>query len=108
MINDKELFQLFDKVAGEYVGQSDRLLDAFGLIIFGRLYGWRVARLVSSNKTWTVATKLFGDPKLLMPERAKYAHKSIGLAIVDKLGGYWDYIRGSKNLSSLEEKRSIL
>jgi hypothetical protein len=29
-----------------------------------------------------------------MPERGRLAHKSIGLAIVDKVGDYWEVIQG--------------
>jgi len=107
MISDQELMVLLDKIAGEYKGQSDDLISSFGMIILGRLYGWRVARLVTSSKDWTKATRLFGDPKLLMPERGKYAHKSLGLAIADKLGGYWNLIRSSGTIA-LEEKRKML
>ena len=106
MISDAELFELFDKVVSDYSGQIDDLSDAIGLIVIGRFFGWRVARLVSPSKTWTKATRLFGDPKLLMPERGRYAHKSLGLRIVDRLGGYWDYIRGSKPME-ISQKRAV-
>jgi hypothetical protein len=106
MINDAELMALFDKVGGEFRGQADDLADSFGMIILGRLYGWRVARLITPRRTWSIATKLFGDPKLLMPERGKHYKKSMGLAIVDKLGGYWDFIRQVKPMD-LEDRKML-
>jgi hypothetical protein len=29
------------------------------------------------------------------------------MAIVDNIGGYWDYIRGSKQLSDLKDRKFI-
>lgn len=105
MITEDELVANFvsDKLArqivratGEFHGQIGDFYEAVGMIVVGRLVGWRVMRLVSSRKCWSTAMTWFGDPKELMPERGHFAYKSVGLAIVDRLGGYWDFISGRK------------
>lgn len=104
MMTDKELMAEIDKVSGEFKGQIDDLYTAIGMIVMGRFFGWRVLRLTSSRSQWTRATRLFGDLKELMPERGKYAHKSMGLSIADKLGSYWDVVKGIVSVPMVERK----
>jgi len=42
-----------------------------------------------------------------MPQRGKYSHKSIGLRVVDEIGGYWDVIKGIVRVKS-ELKKEII
>jgi len=107
MITDAELMAKIDEVSGAFVGQIDDLYKVVGMIVVGRLYGWRVMRLITSGPLWKSAFKLFGDPKELMPQRGKYSHKSIGLRVVDEIGGYWDVIKGIVRVKS-ELKKEII
>jgi hypothetical protein len=94
MLSDAEWNEKIETVCGEFVGQIDDLYAVVGMMQVGRLYGWRVMRLASRRGHWSLAIKLFGDPKTLLPERGKLAHKSIGLAFVDKSHDYWEVIKG--------------
>lgn len=107
MINDEELMAKIEIALSEYSGQVDDFYSAVGMIVVGRLLGWRVMRLVAPSRIWSVAIKIFGDPKLLMPDRGKYAHKSVGLLLADKLGGYWDMIRGSKPPIPMHDRKMV-
>lgn len=107
MISDKELFEKIDDVSGQFVGQLDDLYKVVGMIVMGRLFGWRVVRLVSTPLLWRSATRLFGDPKELMPERGKYAYKSIGLRVVDEMGDYWNVIKGVNPVPA-EKKKEVM
>ena len=108
MLSDRELLDKIDEVTKNFKGQVDHLSDAIGLVILGRLVGWRVMRLVSSRRSWETATRLFGDLKEFLPERGRYAYKSLGLKIIDQIGGYWDFIRGSRDAMPLEKRRGML
>jgi len=99
MITDEELEAKIEKVCDGFVGQLDDLYAAVGLIVVGRRYGWRVMRLISSRRHWSLAADLFGDPKELMLERGRCYKKSLGCEIVDKVGEYWSFIRGHKTLA---------
>lgn len=99
MIDDKELDAKIDQVCDDFKGQLDDLYAAVGLIVVGRRYGWRVMRLISSRRHWSLASDLFGDPKDLMKERGRCYKKSIGCEIVDKAGEYWAFIKGHKPLA---------
>lgn len=95
------LYSKIEQVCTDFTGQIDHLYEVVGMVVAGRLFGWRVMRLVSSRRCWTLAFKLFGDPKLLMPERGSLTRKSIGLDIVDGIGRYWDVISGKSNRDDL-------
>lgn len=94
MITDEELLTKIDHVSGEFKGQLDDLYKIVGMIVMGRLFGWRVVRLASTRGLWTKANRYFGDIKELMPERGKYAHKSVGLKIADELGEFRNIVIG--------------
>ena len=105
IISDEELLKRIDTVSGEFKGQLDDLYKVIGMIVMGRFYGWRVVRLVSTRSLWATATKLFGDPKLLMDAEGKYASKSVGLKIVDDAGKYWEAVRG---VYPIQHRKEIL
>lgn len=105
-MNDKELMDKIEEVTKDYKGDISHLYEAVGMVVVGRLFGWRVMRLVSARRTWADATKLFGDPKKLMREREKYSEKSLGLRAVDKMGDYWEVIKRHKSMP-IQEKRII-
>ncbi len=107
MITDEELFKKIDEISANYVGQLDDLYSIIGMIVMGRFYGWRVVRLVSTRRLWKRANDIFGDVKLLMPERGAYANKSLGLKMVDELDRYWDTVNGLFNIP-LEQRKGIL
>jgi hypothetical protein len=104
MMNDSELTAKIEQVTKDFDGQLDNLYETVGMIMLGRLMGWRVMRLVSSRRCWKMASDLFGDPKLIMPERGKYYKKSIGLQIIDSTGHYWDYIKKIKPMDINQRK----
>jgi hypothetical protein len=97
MITDQEMLDLMELKAGEYEGIGGDLISAVGVLVLSRFYGWRVIRLIASRRQWNVTIKTFGNIKAITPERGKYARKSVGLDIADKIGDYWAYMRGQKN-----------
>lgn len=108
VMTDQELLKKIEEVTGQFRGQVDDLSGAIGLVMLGRLVGWRVVRLTLPRRTWMTATRLFGDLKQLLPERGRYAHKSLALKIVDQIGGYWDFIRGTKDALPLHDRKEMM
>ena len=106
MISEQEIIKKVELHSKNYCGQLDHLYQAVGLIVVGRLFGWRVMRLTSSRRCWDLAKELFGDPKELLPERGLYAYRSLGLKLADEFGHYWDVVTGRKSIP--QKKRRIL
>lgn len=94
-MNKEQLEKRIEEVSEQFKGQIPDLYQMVGILVVGRLFGWRVVRLTCSRRVWSLTTKWFGDPKQYMPERGRLAYKSLGLALVDKLGDYWDFINGA-------------
>lgn len=105
-MNDSELMQKIEEVTANYKGDISHLYEAVGMIVIGRLFGWRVMRLVTPGRTWIDAKKLFGDPKDLMLEKERYYKKSVGAAAVDKMGNYWEVIKRHQSMP-VQEKRIV-
>lgn len=103
-MTDEELMQKIDEVSGDFEGQIDDLYEAVGMLIIGRLYGWEVMRIATPRRCWTFTTERFGDPKLLMPRRGKYAHKSNGLKWADRFSSVMDVVKGNTYLPSSDRK----
>jgi len=101
-----KILPMIEQESSNFHGQLDSLYQVAGLLLVGQLYGWRVMRLVSTRSNWNRATKLFGDLKLLMPERGPLAEKSVGLRIADALGKgkFWEIIRGLEKLPQEQRK----
>jgi hypothetical protein len=109
MITDQEMLDLLEMKASEFTGICGDLISAVGILVLSRFYGWRVMRLIASRRQWNVTVKIFGNIKKITPERGQYARKSIGLALADKIGDYWSYMRGQKNSTDdIEKNRKLL
>lgn len=93
MMTDKEFQEKIEQVCTDFVGQIDDLYAAVGMMQVGRLYGWKVMRLATTARIWSVAASLFGDPKLILPERGVLAKKSIGLKYCDRIDEYWKVVK---------------
>lgn len=106
MMTDDELKAKVEQLCGEYEGRIDEFYEAVGLVAVGRLMGWKVMRLVAPRKHWKTANDIFGDLKELLPERGIYAERSQGLKIIDKLGHYWEYVRGTEQMP-IEQRKSM-
>jgi hypothetical protein len=106
MISDEKLNEKIEEVTKSYKGDISHLYEAVGMIVIGRLFGWRVMRLASGRRVWADATKLFGDPKELMQEKERYYGKSVGAAIVDKMGNYWEVVKRHQAMP-VQDKRII-
>jgi len=105
-MTDEELMKKIEDVTKNYKGDINHLYEAVGMIVIGRLFGWRVMRLVTPGRTWIDVKKLFGDPKELMQEKERYYDKSLGAKVVDKMGNYWEVIRRHQSMP-VHEKRIV-
>lgn len=110
MITEEELMKKIVDVSENYTGYLDDLTQIVGMVVVGRRYGWRVIRLVNTRRHWALACKQFGDLKEILPERGDLTRKSIGLAIIDKIGGYWDVISGrtDRHELPLQERKRVI
>lgn len=114
-LSDEELLAHIAHCVDQYYGDITLLNEAVGLLIVGRLTGWEHQRIVTPRSAWTFCTKVFGDPKKMMPRRTALAErKSRALQVVDALSsagklvsGYLDVVRGKITLPK-EDRKTML
>jgi len=108
MMNDTEFMNMIEVAVKNYKGQIDDLGEVIGMLNVGRLMGWKVARLVYSKRCWSNAIKTFGDPKAFLPAEGVYYRKSLGMRVIDEVGGYWDYIKGKQAAMPLHDRKMMM
>jgi hypothetical protein len=78
-----------------YKGDAALLGNAVGALVTGRLYGWRVVRLLYTSVTYTKYQKALGiDFKKWCPETTALSDRSRAYSFVVKAGRFWDFVRG--------------
>jgi hypothetical protein len=109
-MNKEQLNKRIEEVCEDFKGQIPDLYQMVGIVIVGRLFGWRVIRLTASRSMWAKVTRVFGDPKEWMPEYGRLAHKSVGLKLVEQIGDFWDFINGNHSREGLtpHDRKAII
>lgn len=65
--------------------------------MIGRLYGWRVLKMIHNPSTYRKYEKILGLKFTdICPERTDLSYKSRGLAAADKMNSFWAVVRGEK------------
>ena len=104
-MTDEEWLAHIDFVSKNYRGDATLLCSAIGAAMFGRVYGWRVLRIVTSNPSYLKYQKLLGiDFKSVLPEETEYSKRSLGFTIVTRLDNFWKVVRGQEPLDSKQKK----
>jgi hypothetical protein len=100
-----ELVERIKLGAEDFEGRFEVLESAVGALVIGRMYGWRVLRLVHDSRTSARYERVLGLKfKDVCPERGILARRSIGLAWADKLGEFWRIARGD---IQVEQRRDV-
>lgn len=96
-------------VVENYQGDATVLGNALGALVLGRYVGWRVLRVVYSSPAYTKYQKILGIQfKDVLRERDIYAKKSLGLRILDEVGGFWDFVRSASGSPELKSQHHML
>lgn len=103
-MTDAELLEHIDKVAAEYIGDISHLSSAIGAVMLGRVYGWRVIRIITSSKIYTRHQRILSlDFKQVLPEETELSKKSIGYSIAKKLDKFWDVVNSKFKMETHEK-----
>jgi hypothetical protein len=94
-----------DSAAQSYSGQFDELESALGMLLLGRLVGWKVLALIHNKRTIKKYEQILGiDIREAFPEVGPLAQKSVGFVAVEKLGAFWKAVSGEVKL---EDRRML-
>ena len=104
MMTDEEAAAHLNKVAQEFRGDFTELSSAIGAFWLGKVYGWRVLRIVTSSRIYTRHQRILGlDFKKVLPRETPYSKKSIGYSIVITVGKFWEVVKGTYSIDPKEK-----
>ena len=102
----QRLIKMVEDATREFSGVFDELEKAIGMLMIGRLIGWKALALIHSRRTILKYEALLGIKiKEEFPERGPWHHKSVALGVVDKLGDFWKAVSGEQ---SVENRRELV
>lgn len=100
----EKLVRDIDLLAHKFEGQLDELESAIGMLMLGRLVGWKVLVLIHNKRTIRKYEEILGiNVRDAFPEEGYLAYKSVGLEIVKKLGNFWKAVSGDVKVEHRRE-----
>lgn len=96
-LTDKKFLEIIDNAVKEFRGDATNLEKAIGMLTFGRHVGWKPLMLIHDKKTIRKYEGILAvELRDVLPEVGKLANKSVAWKIVQKVGGFWNAVKGLK------------
>lgn len=101
----QDLVKQVEEITREFVGQFDELENALGMLMMGRLLGWKVLVLIHNKRTIRKYEEILGGINIreAFPEEGPLAYKSLGLKIAKQLGNFWKAVSGELKIDDRRE-----
>lgn len=107
-MTSEELVAHIDLMIKEFQGDAPELIAAIGTLMVGRVYGWKVLRIITSSKSYSKYQRVLGmEFKNYLPETTEFSNRSWGFQIVTKLNNFWAVVNGTATINSKEKKAFI-
>ena len=107
LLSDEEAqkyIKIVNRAATEFRGQIGELETAIGMLMIGRLYGWRVLVLVHSKKTIRKYEEILEiDVRKMFDDEGPLTYKSVGYEWAQKLGNFWKAVSGDLKVENRRE-----
>ncbi|SFL37823.1 hypothetical protein SAMN05216302_10726 [Nitrosomonas aestuarii] len=95
---------IIDEAVENYRGQADELENAIGMLMIGRIYGWKVLVIVHNKRTIKKYESILGiNIREMFPPEGPLAHKSLGYRIASKLSNFWKAVSGDIKIENRRE-----
>ncbi len=103
-VESAALTKRVDEIVRDFRGQVDELESALGMLMIGRLFGWKVLVLIHNKRTIRKYEEILGiNVREVFPEEGPLAHKSAAYELVKRLGQYWKAVSGDVRVESRRE-----
>jgi hypothetical protein len=107
-MDDKEFLELIEKIIKDYSGNAQLLSAALGALVLARYVGLKPVRLVHRESTIRKYQSALGVHfKDVVPEKGRYAYKSVALAIVERINKYWDVVQGRDTVVVTKDEKYL-
>jgi len=104
-MTSEQLVTHIDLMVKDFKGDAPELIAAIGTLMVGRVYGWKVLRIITSSKSYTKYQRVLGlQFKDILPETTEYSNRSLGFKLVTKLNNFWDVVKGVASINPKDKK----
>ncbi|MDD5754693.1 MAG: hypothetical protein PHN45_08090 [Methylococcales bacterium] len=98
---------IFD-LSSKYQGDLTVLANAIGALNLGKIYGWRVIRIIYSPLTYRKYQKTLNlEFKNVLPEVTDFSKRSKGFQLVSGINKYWKAVSGEFHIDSKERREAV-
>ena len=101
------LQKIVEDATRKFKGQFDELENALGMLMIGRLVGWKLLVLIHNKRSIRKYEEILGiDIRTAFPEEGPLIGKSPAYALIQNLGNFWKAVSGDakvENRRTLEE-----
>ena len=105
----KALVMKVEEATKAFKGQFDELENAIGMLMIGRLVGWKVLVLIHNKRTIKKYEDILGiNVREFFPPEGPLTYKSLGYEIAQKIGNFWKAVSGDLKDDDLREHRRSL
>jgi len=96
--------EIVDRAALNFRGQADELENAIGMLMIGRIYGWRVLVIVHNKRTIKKYEEILGiNIREMFPPEGPLAHKSLGYKVASTFSNFWKVVSGDIKIENRRE-----
>jgi hypothetical protein len=100
-----KLQKIVDEASRKFTGQFDELENAVGMLMLGRLVGWKLLVLIHNKRSIRKYEEILGiDIRIAFPEEGPLIEKSPAYAFIKKLGNFWKAVSGDEKV---ENRRAL-
>jgi hypothetical protein len=101
----QRLMKIADRAAAEFNGNFDELESAIGVLMLGRLMGWKPLLVIHNKRTLKKYEEILSiNAREEFPEVGPLANRSVGWGVVQTLSNFWKAVNGD---ISVPNRRTI-
>jgi hypothetical protein len=107
-MTQEELDDYFRNLMETFKGDLTDLADAVGALNLGKVYGWKVLRIIYSPVTYRKYQKILGlDFKEVLEDKTDFSERNRGYKIALELNKYWEIVQGAFSIDSKEKRVAV-
>ena len=94
-LNPEQLIKIWDDAFHTFRGNSEKLKNAYGMLMLATKLGWKPLYLMHSRASIKEYEKILNiDIKIMFPPIGEHAERSRGWRIAGKLANFWKAVKG--------------
>jgi hypothetical protein len=101
----QEYIKIVNKATDNFYGQFDELENAIGMLMLGRMVGWKVLVIIHNKRTIRKYEEILNiNVREMFPDVGPLASKSLGYRAALALGNFWKVVSGD---IKIEDRREL-